>query len=77
MPLKSLFPVCVSMRCVAAMTLPSISLMWAVRSPLLFIISPRYLYVGTSSRVMPFSTRELLGPLSILNILHWVAPNSM
>ena len=76
-PLNSLFPVSVSMRCVAAMTLPSISLMWAVRSPLLFIISPRYLYVGTSSRVMPLSTRELFGPLPILTTLHLAAPNSM
>ena len=76
-PLNPLFPVSVSMRCVAAMTLPSISLMWAVRSPLLLIISPRYLYVGTSSRVVPLSTRELLGPLPILTTLHLAAPNSM
>ena len=76
-PLNSFFPVSVSMRCVAAMTLPSVFLMWVVRSPLLFIISPRYLNVGTSSRVVPLSTRELLGPLPILITLHLAAPNSM
>ena len=39
MPLNSLFLVSVSMRCVAAMTLPSISLMRAARSPVYHIIS--------------------------------------
>ena len=41
------------------------------RFPLLFIISPRYLYASTSSSVCPFRVSLLLGPFPILTTLHF------
>ena len=54
MPLNSLLPVSASIFEVAPRIFFSTSLMWSERLPLLFMISPRYLYVVTSSRVSPF-----------------------
>ena len=76
-PLSSLFPVSVIMFCVAAWTFFSSSFICVDRFPLLFIISPRYLYASTSSNVCPFRVSLLLGPFPILTTLHLAAPNSM
>ena len=76
-PLNSLFPVSASMLAMAPFTFLSVSLMWSTRFPLLFMVSPRYLYVGTSSRISPFSVRELLFPLPLLMTFHLAAPNWM
>ena len=51
--------------------------MWSDRLPLLFIISPRYLYLGTSSSVSPFSLSAFFLPLPLLITLHFAAPNWM
>ena len=76
-PLNSLFPVSAIMLAMAPFTFLSISLMWSARVPLLFMVSPRYLHVGTSSRVSPFSVRELFFPLPLFITLHLAAPNWM
>ena len=74
-PLNSLFPVSAITLSVAPLTFLSISAIWSVRLPLLFIISPRYLYVGTSSSVSPFSVSELVFPFPLFITLHLAAPN--
>ena len=65
-PLNSLFPVSAIMVAVAPLTFFSSSVRWSDRLPLLFIISPRYLYLGTSSSVSPFSFSALFFPLPLL-----------
>ena len=52
--LRSLFPVSASIVAVAPFIFFSISSKWSDRLPLLFMISPRYLCLGTSSRTSPF-----------------------
>ena len=76
-PLNSLFPVSAIILSVAPLTFLSISAIWTVKLPLLFIISPRYLYVGTSSSVSPFSVSELVFPFPLFITLHLAAPNWM
>ena len=44
---------------------------------MLFMVSPRYLYIGTSSRIFPFSIRELFFPLPLFITLHLAVPNWM
>ena len=51
------------------------SAIWSDRLPLLFIISPRYLYEGTSSSTSPLSFRVLFLPFPFLTTLHLAAPN--
>ena len=74
-PLNSLFPVSATMVAVAPLTFFSSSVIWSARLPLLFIISPRYLYLGTSSSVSPFSFSALFFPLPLLITLHFAALN--
>ena len=77
MPLNSLFPVSARILEVAPRTFFSISFMWSVRLPLLLMVSPRYLYVFTSSSTSPFSFRLLFLPFPFLITLHFAAPNCM
>ena len=51
--------------------------MWSVRLPLLFIVSPRYLHLGTSCNVSPFSFSVLFFPWPLLITLHFAAPRWM
>ena len=66
MPLNSLLPVSASIFKVAPRIFFSTSLMWSERCPLLFMISPRYLYVGTSSSTSSFSFKLLFYPFLFL-----------
>ena len=74
-PLNSLFPVWASIVAVVPFIFFSISSKWSDRLPLLFMISPRYLYLGTSSSTSSFSVRALFFPFPLLITLHFAAPN--
>ena len=76
-PLNSLLPVSEMILAVAPFLFLSISAIWSDRLPLLFRISPRYSYVGTSSSSSPFSFRELFFPFPLFITLHFAAPNCM
>ena len=76
-PLNSVLPVSARIAAVAPLTFFSISVMWSERLPLLFMTSPRYLYVETSSSTSSFSFRALFFPLPLLMTLHFAAPNWM
>ena len=76
-PLNSLSPVSDSIFCMAAVTLLSVSLRCSSRLPFELYILPRYLYLGTSSRVVLFRVILLFCPGPIFTILHFAAPNSM
>ena len=64
-PLNSLLPVSEMILAVAPFIFLSISAIWSDRLPLLFRVSPRYLYAGTSSSSSPFSFRELFFPFPL------------
>ena len=74
-PLNSLLPVSEMILAVAPFIFLSISAIWSDRLPLLFSVSPRYLYAGTSSSSSPFSFRELFFPFPLFITLHFAAPN--
>ena len=57
--LSSLLPVSEIMLAVAPLIFLSISVLWSDKLPLLFNISPRYSYAGTTSSSSSFSFREL------------------
>ena len=71
-PLNPVFPFSVGMVTAAPWTFFSISAMRSTRLPLLFIISPRHLYLGTS---FPFSFSVLYFPFPLLTTLYLAAQN--
>ena len=72
-----LFPASVMIRVVAPFTFLAPLAIWSDMLPLLFIVSPRYLYVRTPSSVSPLSFRALFVPLPFITIVHLANPNWM
>ena len=76
-PLNSLSTVSDSIFCMTAVILLSVSLRCSSRLPFELYILPRYLYLGTSYRVVLFRVILLFSPGPIFTTLNLAAPNSM